>query len=471
MSTTSAAQSQVSTPSVTSPTLYSRAYRSWLLLMLVLVYASSFMDRIIMATVGQAVKEDLHLSDLQLGLLGGLAFALFYTVLGLPIARLAERHSRVRIISLCVVVWSTMTALCGTANGFVQLLLFRMGVGVGEAGCTPAAHSLIADHFPRERRASALAIFSLGVPLGAGAGAIAGGWIVQNYGWREAFYVLGLPGIVLGLLVFFTLREPKRGLSDQHYKDTAQVPSFTQVLKRLFGLSTFRRMACGAGLGGFATFGINLFIPVYMIRAFDMSYAKAGLMFAIISGGAGLIGSALGGFTSDWAGRRGEKWYGWVPALSFLVAAPCYVLGFLQQDWQMSVLYIFLGCIFVMFHQPPTFAVTQNLVEPRMRASASAVLLFVLNLVGMGLGPLFIGLASDLYAAQAFTLGDYRALCPGGMPSPGAELSLAQACREASVMGLRHAIVTCAGGFILAALAYYMAGRVMKRDLATSTQH
>ncbi|UVJ45725.1 MFS transporter [Pseudomonas sp. LS1212] len=435
--------------------------------MLVLVYASSFMDRIIMATVGQAVKEDLQLSDLQLGLLGGLAFALFYTVLGLPIARFAERRSRVRIIASCVIVWSTMTALCGTASNFVQLLLFRMGVGVGEAGCVPAAHSLIADHFPRERRATALALFSLGVPLGAAGGAVLGGWMVQHYGWREAFYVMGLPGIALGLLVYATLREPQRGLSEECYQDSDNVPSFVTVLKRLFGLATFRRISLGAGLGGFAVYGINLFIPVYMIRAFDMSYTKAGLMFAIISGGAGMIGGALGGVISDWAGRRGEKWYGWVPALSFLAAAPCYVVGFLQESWQLSVVWIAIGCMFVMFHQPPTFAVTQNLAEPRMRASASAILLFVLNLIGMGLGPLFIGLASDLYAARAFSLGDYSTLCPGGMAPANAEAILAQACHGASVIGLRSAIVTCAGGFILAAMVYYLAGRSMARDLNT----
>lgn len=465
MSISSAPQTSASVQSAVPATSNTRAYRAWLLCMLVLVYASGFMDRIIMATVGQAVKQDLHLSDFQLGLLGGLAFALFYTVLGLPIARFAERHSRVQIIAGCVVVWSAMTALCGTASSFIQLLLFRMGVGIGEAGCTPSAHSLIADHFPRERRATALALFSLGVPLGAGAGAVLGGWMVQHYGWREAFYLMGLPGVALGVLVYATLREPRRGQAEPHYQDSEHVPSFASVLKHLFSVATFRCISAGAGLGGFATFGINLFIPVYMIRAFDMSYAKAGLMFAIISGGAGLLGSALGGLVCDWAGHRGAKWYGWVPALSFLAAAPCYVLGFMQEDWRLSVVFIFAGCIFVMFHQPPTFAVTQNLVAPRMRATASAILLFVLNLVGMGLGPLFIGLASDLYAAHAFIGGDYRTLCPGGLPPANSDALLAQACHAASVIGLRNAIVTCAAGFLLAALAYYLAGRVMKRDL------
>ena len=194
--------------------LPSLAYRRYVLGMLALVYVFNFTDRQILAILMQPIKEDLLLSDTQLGLLSGIAFALFYVTMGIPIARLADRYSRVNIISVSIFLWSLMTALSGLAGNFTQLLLARIGVGIGEAGCTPPAHSLLADYFARENRASALSIYSLGLPLGSVLGLMAGGWVAQIYGWRMAFFLVGLPGLVLALMVKFTIREPRRGLAD-----------------------------------------------------------------------------------------------------------------------------------------------------------------------------------------------------------------------------------------------------------------
>jgi MFS family permease len=221
--------------------------RQWALWLLVLVYASNFADRILVATVGQAMKVDLGLTDLQLGLLGGMSFALFYSLMGIPLARLSERYSRVRIIAACAAVWSAMTALCGVAQNYTQLLLFRIGVGIGEAGSTPASHSLIADYFTPNKRGKAFAVFGLGVPLGAFVGAILGGWIVQNMGWRAAFFWIGAPGIVLAALVYFTMREPVRGMSDPQARNADEpVPSMMEVLRLLLSKPTFLHMTFGS---------------------------------------------------------------------------------------------------------------------------------------------------------------------------------------------------------------------------------
>ncbi|MDX9873459.1 MAG: MFS transporter [Spongiibacteraceae bacterium] len=463
MSNSSSLQSVAVSPSQ-APS-FSGGYKAWLLLLLVLVSASSFMDRIIMATVGQAVKEELQLSDFQLGLLGGLAFAVFYTGVGIPIARLAERFSRVRIIAICVIAWSAMTALCGMAQNFWQLLLCRMGVGIGEGGCTPASHSLISDHFAREKRASALALFALGVPIGAGLGAVVGGWIVENIGWREAFYILGLPGVLLGLVVVATLREPPRGLSEPQAASDDEVPPFSTVIRRLREKVTFGRLCIGVAVGAFATYGISMFIPIFLIRNYGVDYAQAGMLFGLMSGIGAFIGNAAGGFVADWGGRRDARWYGWVPGFGFALSAPLYAAGFLVPSLTLAVVLIFIGNIFAMMNYAPTFAVAQNLVEPRMRASASAILLFMMNIIGMGVGPLFLGFISDVYAASAFSLGDYAQLCPGGVAAPDSAAGIGAACAQASTLGLKWAAVTCSLAFVAASLTYFAVARSVRHDM------
>lgn len=445
---------------------FSEPYKRWLLLLLMLAYAASFMDRVIIATVGQAIKVDLALSDVQLGLLGGMAFAFFYTVLGIPVARLAERKSRVTIISVCVVTFSLMTFLCGMAQNYWQLLLCRMGVGVGEAGGTPSSHSLIADHFPVEKRASAISLFSVGVPLGAVSGALLGGWIVSNWGWRPAFFIIGLPGVLLSALIYLTLREPARGLSEKTAQTSTNVPSLKEVLARLRSKQAFTHIAIGCALAGFANFAINMFMPMYFVRVFEFSYAQAGLTFGLISGGASLIGTLGGGYLSDWAAKKDQRWYVWVPAAAFVIGTPFYLFAFSQHSWQVALPVMMLGAIFFYAWNGPTFSVTLNLVEPRMRASASAILLFVVNMIGQGMGPIFIGFASDRFADRAFTMGHYAAQCPGGRAGAGASADLAAACAQASASGIQSGMLLCSCAFLGAALFYFLAARTLRADLA-----
>jgi len=446
-----------------------KVYRKWFLLLLILVYASSFIDRIIIAVVGQSIKVEMNLTDLQLGLLGGLAFSIFYSVLGIPIARLGERYNRVTIISISIIAWSAMTALCGTASTFGQLLLYRLGVGVGEAGSTPMAHSLIADQFPEGRRATALSIYALGPPLGVIAGALGGGWIAQHLGWRPAFLVFGLPGLILGCLTYMTLREPKRGGADTKTKVVStHVPPIKEVIRLLMSSKTFVQMLLGTVTGSFAQFGINLFIPIYLNRVFGMSYAQAGLIFGLVVGIGGILGNTLGGFSADWASSRDRRWYAWVPALGAIVGFPLAVLALMQHDWMIAMAFIFGSTIMLNVWNGPTFAIIQGLVEPRMRATASAFVFLLMNLVGQGGGPAFIGFLSDKFAAHYFAGGNYQLACSavrahgtnGGAAIQG---HLAQACATASATGVRYAMLAVTIVLAWSALHYFLASRTIQR--------
>lgn len=443
-------------------------YRRWFLLLLILVYASSFVDRIIIAVVGQAIKVEMNLSDLQLGLLGGLAFSIFYTTLGIPIARLADRFNRVVLISLSIIAWSAMTALCGTAGAYWQLLLYRLGVGIGEAGSTPTSHSLISDQFPPQRRATALAIYALGPPIGVIAGALGGGWIVQHLGWRPVFFVVGLPGLVLGCLAFLTLREPKRGGAEG--ADARTVASGVPPLKAVFSLlmksRLFVQMLLGTVIGAFAQYGINLFIPVYLTRVFGMNFAQAGLIFGLIVGVGGIIGNAMGGYSADWASRHDRRWYAWVPAVGTFIGFPLMVVAFLlQSNWPVVVALLFVATVALNMWNGPTFAVVHGLVEPRMRATASALVFLLMNLIGQGFGPAAIGFLSDRFANALYTDGSYRLMCMSAGANPhaaGAHVPLSAACHAASANGVRYAMLAVTIALLWSSVHYFRAGRHLK---------
>ncbi len=443
-------------------------YRSWFLLVLLLIYASSFIDRIIIAVVGPAMKLDMNLSDLQLGLLNGLAFSIFYSLLGLPIARLAERFNRIALIALSISAWSVMTALCGTAGAYWQLLIYRLGVGIGEAGSTPTAHSLISDQFGPRRRASALAIYALGPPLGVLAGALGGGWMVQHLGWRPVFYVAGLPGLVFGLLAWTTLREPQRGGAEEGGAQLgASVPSLRDVLTVLFRSRAFVQMLLGTVIGAFAQYGINLFIPVYLTRVFGLSYAQAGLIFGLVIGVGGILGNTLGGVLADKAGTRNRRWYAWVPALGTAIGFPLVATAFTQGQWPVAVGLIFIATVTLSMWNGPTFAVVHGIVEPRMRATASACVFLLMNLVGQGLGPAAVGLLSDRFAARLFTQGQFALACAaGGAHGPAAPLQgrFAAACHEASAYGIRYAMLAVSVVLVWSSVHYFLASRHLSRN-------
>ncbi|MGO4155446.1 spinster family MFS transporter [Cupriavidus sp. YAF13] len=445
-------------------------YRYWFLTLLILVYASSFVDRIFISVVAQKIKAEMSLSDVQLGILGGLAFSILYATLSIPVARLAERRNRVTLISVSIALWSAMTALCGTAGNFWHLLLYRLGVGIGEAGCTPAAHSLIADQFPPERRATAFSLYALGPPLGVIAGAIGGSWLAQRLGWREAFYVVGLPGLILGGLAWLTLKEPQRGASDPDHANAQQVPSLREVLSVLMRSRAFVQFLLGTVICAFAQYAINLFMPVYLARVFGMDMVQAGLAFGLIVGIGGLAGNALGGFAADAAGRYDPRWYAWVPACGTLLGFPLAAIAFLQQDWHVAVPLLLLCTLMLNVWNGPTFAVVHGLVSPRMRATASAIVFLTMNLIGQGFGPPTIGMLSDLFASHIFAAGNFQAMCHAGQSGGHAVAAwqgpAAAACAQASAQGLRYAMLTMSMIFAWASLHYFFASRQLGRRAA-----
>lgn len=442
------------------------AYRRWALVLMLLIYASNFIDRVILAALGPSIRADLKISSTQLGLLGGIAFAMFYTLLGIPIARLAERRSRVAIIAGATALWSVMTALCGTAASFTQLLLYRIGVGVGEAGLTPPAYSLLSDYFPARKRASALSIFLLGIPLGSFLGATVGGWVAREFGWRWAFAVVGLPGVLLALLAWATLREPPRGASDPVHLRSGDTPSLGAVLRTLAGKRAFKHIAIAASLTSFANFGNNLFLPTFFAQVHHLDIATSGLLFGLLTGLAGVAGTFIGGFGTDRAGRRDRRWSLWLPGIGLIAGAPFFMIGLAQHNWAAGFALMLVSSVFFYAWSPALNGAVQNMVTARMRASAAAILSVIFNLIGTGLGPVFVGFLSDRYGERAFTLGSYSASCPGGGAVAGASQAIAEACATAAGSGVRLALITTTTVYFWAALHFYLAGRSLREDIA-----
>ena len=433
------------------------------LALLVLIYTCNFIDRTILATLGQAIKLDLKITDTQLGLLQGLAFALFYTALGIPLARLSEKVSRVSLISICLAIWSAMTALCGTAANFWQLFLFRVGVGVGEAGCSPPAHSLIADLYPPRRRATALAIYSFGIPLGTMIGAVSGGWLAQNFSWRIALLVVGLPGVVLALIFRLAAREPVRGAMDPAGQAERQ-PGVMETARHVFGNRAFLHITIGATLVGFVGYGTGTFAQAYFIRMFHLSYAEVGLAFGLVGGLSAGLGTLLGGVMGDWAGRHRRHWYALLPAIGLLIATPTYIIAFTRDSWMLALWWMLVPGLFHYAYIGPTLGTMHNIAEPRMRAMATALFFVVVNLIGLGLGPYATGAVIDAAVERRFAglgFGDFVAQCPGGIARVGADAALADACSAASGLGTRDGIVLVLLVFLWAAAHYFVAARKM----------
>ncbi len=365
--------------------------------MLFVVYVVNFIDRQILAILLEPIKQELQVSDTAMGFLTGIAFALFYTFAGIPIARWADRGTRRTIIALGVLVWSGMTALSGLARTFPQLALARVGVGIGEAAGSPPAHSLISDYFPPERRATALAVYTMGAYLGVVLGLLLGGWINEYFGWRTAFFVVGLPGVLLALIVRLTLREPARGLSEG-LTDQAELHSTSEVLRYLWSLRSFRHLSIAAALYGFAGYGFTNWAPAFLIRVHEMSTGETATWLGLSIGIGGGAGAYLGGRLSDGLGARDVRWFMRIPALGAVASIPFYVLFLFSPDRIAALLFYLPAALLGGFYVGPTYAMTQGLAKLHMRALASAVLLFILNLVGLGLGPQTVGILNDLLA-------------------------------------------------------------------------
>ncbi len=454
-----------------APVIIPDKRRTYVLSLLLVAYILNFVDRNILSIVAQPMKEELALADWQVGLLGGLAFAFFYVIMGLPVARIAERSNRVGIVSVLLVAWSIMTAVCGLTQNFFQLLLARVGVGVGEAGCSPASHSLIADYFPPEKRATALSIYSLGIPLGPLIAGLVGGWAAQKYGWRAAFMVVALPGLLLAVVTWLTLEEPVRGRYDSRGQaGSGPPPPFMVVLRRLMSKPAFLHVAFGAALATFANYGISNFAVPYLLRGFTINIAQAGTAFGLISGVSATIGTGLGGWLVDKFGVSDRRNYVFIPAIGVMASAPLYVAVLLQTNLQAMALLAIVPATIHYLYLGPTFGLTANMVETRMRATASAIVLLIMNLIGLGFGPLVVGILSDTFASQVFTGDSFLTSCPGGRPASGATGAIAAACRTASFTGLKYALLIAVLFYVWAGVHFLLASRTLVEDTRFSNE-
>jgi len=416
---------------------YSLGYTRYVLGMLMVVCVVNFVDRQILAILAPSIREDLGLSDTQIGALSGVAFGIFYATLGIPIARLADRYSRVNIISICLAFWSLMTALSGLAQNFLHLLIARIGLGIGEAGSAPPSHSLIADYFAPEKRATAIGIYALGIPIGSLLGNFAGGWINEFFGWRNAFFLVGVPGIILAIILKLTVSEPPRGYSEKCPAPVNRVP-FADVIRTMWGFRSFRFIALGTGAQAFVAFGSIAWMPSFLVRAHDMSIGEVGTALGVIIGLFGGAGTLLSGFIGDKLGARDVRWYMLVPAWAFLISVPTGAAVFLADDlWMVLAIYT-LPTFLVNLNIGPTFAMAQTLAPLAMRAAASALLLFIASIIGLVFGPTTIGILSDVLQAT-WQMND--------------------------IESLRWSLLLCNLVYLASFFFYFRASRTLKGDL------
>ena len=376
----------------------STRYRWTVLVMLTLVYTFNFIDRQILVILQEPIKAELGLSDAQLGLLTGFSFALVYVTAGIPIAWLADRSNRRNIVAASLAFWSLMTALSGLVQNYGQLLAARIGVGVGEAGGSPPSHSMISDYFPLSNRGTALSFYSMGIYIGVLFGFAAGGWIAENFGWRNAFFAIGIPGILYALAVIWIIKEPPRGQYD--LGGTPPKASMTETIHCLRSRPTFWLISVGCAFTAFVSYGNGNFMPSFLMRNHGLSLAEVGAILGLISGLSGAAGTLLGGFLSDRLGVRDIRWYVWIPMLGGLSAmAPAYYT-LLGSNTNLIIAAMIPSQILGALYLGPCIATCHNLVSPGMRAMASALLFFVLNIIGLGLGPLTVGILSDQFAGR-----------------------------------------------------------------------
>lgn len=412
----------------------SRGYSLYVLALLILVYTFNFLDRQILGILAIPIKAELKLTDGQLGLMGGLAFALVYSTLAVPIAWLADRRSRTWIITLSLTLWSGFTALCGTAAGFWQLFLYRMGVGVGEAGGVAPSYSLIADYFPPHQRARALAAYSFGIPIGTAAGTLFGGLLAAQVNWRFAFIVVGLSGLVLAPLFKLTVKDPIRGGSETR-EQTAQVaPAFGRVMATVLPKPSFWLLALGAASSSVCGYGIAFWLPSFFSRSFDLTLPQTSMFYAAIAFLGGMMGIWGGGVLADRFGRKGRGAYPTVPAAAFLLAMPIFLLAVNTDSRTAAFLLWIIPTGLNLAWLGPILTAVQHLGAPSMRSTVSAMFLLINNLLGIAGGLYYFGAVSDLLA-----------------PRFGEE-------------SLRYAIYSGLGFYLLASILFLIAARTLKRD-------
>lgn len=377
----------------------SRTYRYTVLVMLLLVYIISYVDRQIVGILAIPIKAELQLTDSQLGLMGGFAFAIFYTGLGIPIARLADRFNRAWIIGTSLAIWSIFTALCGMANQFVTLFMARIGVGVGEAGGVAPSYALLSDYFPPHQRGRILGIYSLGVPLGSAAGLVVGGYIGQYYGWRAAFLFLGALGLLLVPVFLFVVREAPRGRFDGS-SSTAEQPSLGDTLSHLRRQPVFWLASIATGFGAMMSYGLTFWLPAYLQRSLHLDLTETAQLLGLttlIGGSISMVGS---GWLADRMSVRNRRSYALIPFWTTIASLLCLLAALSMNSIPIVMGLLLATQIFSQAYAPPSIALVQSLSPAAMRATTSAIFLLILNLMGVGLGPFLFGAVSDYFIAS-----------------------------------------------------------------------
>jgi MFS family permease len=381
-------------------------YKRYLLGILLVTFSFNTQDRLLFGLAMQDIKVDLALSDTQLGLLTGIAFALFYSIMGIPIARWADRGDRVKIIAVCTALWSGAVALCGAATSFAQLLLIRVAVAIGEAGCIPPSHSLIADHFSRSERPRAIAIFQLGAPLSALVGYFLAGWLIELYGWRSTFVWLSLPGVVLAVIAWVTLREPRRNLRTggrvgSRASHASAAPNMKEIITTLWGMPTFRHLLFGFAVLSFFSNGIAQWNAAFFMRSHGLSAGELGTWFTVMYGGLGLLGTYLGGVWASKKASGNERLQLTAAAIAYLIFGVVSTGIYLTPGPYVAIALSGLAAMGTFAVSGPLYAVIQTLVPQRMRAVAVALIFLFISLIGTGLGPLAVGVLSDVLRSTA----------------------------------------------------------------------
>jgi len=407
--------------------------RAYVLFILVVVYTFNFIDRQIIGILAVPIKADLGLTDTQLGLMGGLAFALFYTGLGIPVAMMADRFNRTWIMTAALTIWSAMTAASGLATNFWQLFAARLGVGIGEAGGVAPAYSLISDFFPPDHRARALSIYSFGIPIGSAIGIIFGGVIASLLDWRMAFFIVGLAGIVIAPIFKLTIKEPIRGGFDRQRGDVTP-PGLKTILRLLIKKPSFWLISVGASCSSMMGYGLFFWLPSFFVRSYEMTLLSASLHYGAVLLVGGIAGIWAGGWFGDRFGQMKYSRYVNIPALAFISSIPFYLLAILSTNQTLTFVVLLVPTALGLVWLGPVISVIQHLVPPNMRATASAIFLFINNLIGIGIGTLAIGALSDALQAQ---YGDDS---------------------------LRYSILAGTGFYVLAASLFFLASRWLERD-------
>ena len=455
-------------------------YRTYVLSALTLIYVLNFVDRGLLAVVGPDLVPELGLSDTQFGLLTGFGFSLLYTIVGIPLARYADAAHRVWIMTVCVALWSVMTALCGlateitigsvTIGAFWVLLMCRVGVGIGEAGCTPPANSLIADYYAPRDRSQALGVYSMGVTLGGMFANLIGGWVTDAFDWRTAFFVVGLPGVLIALVFKLTVKEPPRGYTDPKVTQTSEPVPLREAIRELTTKPAFWLMTAGATIAAFCGYGISSFQSIFLVRTHGITTGEA----AIWINTPVALSAAIGTFATGWLATRLYKSHpgaiAWVPALGLALSIPFYVFAFTTQSLLLAAIGLIIGGFVKYGYIAAQYTIGQGVVSMRVRAMAIAVLLFIANLIGYGFGPLFIGLTSDIFfvsgaaefgvAAEELARNECHPRVVGALSE-----SLQNVCGAVYAQSLQSAMIIMAVLYAASSLFFLLTWRRLDKDM------